>query len=76
MSRPARKLATIADLLALPEAQRFHEIIGGELVPKSMPSQKHGGAPASLAGIVFRPRNRRSGGRWPGGGGSPSPDEE
>ncbi|CAN91254.1 hypothetical protein predicted by Glimmer/Critica [Sorangium cellulosum So ce56] len=67
MSLPARKLATIADLLAVPEAQRFHEIIDGELAPKAMPSPKHGGAQASLAGIVFRPYNRRPGGRWPGG---------
>ncbi|AUX40150.1 hypothetical protein SOCE26_015470 [Sorangium cellulosum] len=67
VSLPARKLATMDDLLAIPEAQRFHEIIDGELVPKAMPSPKHGGAQASLAGVVFRPYNRRPGGRWPGG---------
>jgi Uma2 family endonuclease len=67
VSLPARKLATIHDLLAIPEERRFHEIIDGELVSKAMPSPKHGGAQASLASLVFRPYNRRPGGRWPGG---------
>ncbi|MFO0763030.1 MAG: Uma2 family endonuclease [Byssovorax sp.] len=67
MSSPALKLATAADLLAIPEAQRRHEIIDGELVQKAMPSPRHGGAQASLAGTVFQPYNRRPGGRWPGG---------
>jgi len=67
MAHPAPRLATLDDLLAIPEDQRFHEIVAGDLVRKAMPSPKHGGAQASLAGIVFRPYNRRPGGRWPGG---------
>lgn len=46
-----RPRATLADLLAIPEAERFHEIIDGELVEKAMPSGRHGGA---QAGIVIR----------------------
>ncbi len=67
MSVPARKLATVADLLAIPADERFHELVDGELVRKAMPSPKHGGAQASLAAILFRAYNRRPGGRWPGG---------
>src|SRR3954470_22533337 len=58
---------TVEDLIAIPQVERFHEIIGGELVRKAMPSPKHGGAQASLASVVFRSYNRRPGGRWPGG---------
>ena len=67
MSAPARSLATVTDLLAIPEQRRFHELIDGELVEKAMPSPKHGGAQASLAAILFPRYGRRSGGRWPGG---------
>jgi len=67
MSAPARKLATVADFLAIPEERRFHELIDGELLEKAMPSPKHGGAQASLAAVLFPKYNRRPGGRWPGG---------
>lgn len=67
MSAPARQLATVADLLAIPEDHRFHELIGGEIVRKAMPSAKHGGAQASLAAVLFRRYGRRPGGRFPGG---------
>lgn len=40
--RPASHAAQ--DLLAIPEEERFHEIIDGELVRKAMPSAKHGSA--------------------------------
>ncbi|MGK3984515.1 Uma2 family endonuclease [Sorangium sp. So ce136] len=59
--------ATAADLLAIPEDQRYHEIIGGELVRKATPSGEHGGTQAALAGVLFDPFNRRPGGRRPGG---------
>ena len=51
---PARALAresipaTIADLMAIPAAERFHEIIDGELVQKAMPSFEHGDAQSAL----------------------------
>jgi hypothetical protein len=41
-----RKLLTVTDLLDIPEPERFHEIIGGEIVRKAMPSARHGGAQA------------------------------
>jgi Uma2 family endonuclease len=59
--------ATIADLLAIPENERFHEIIGGELVRKAMPSIRHGGAQAGLTIQIGGAYNRRPGGRLPGG---------
>lgn len=58
--------ATLADLLAIPEETRRHELIDGEIVEKQGGSGKHGGA----QGRIFRslgPFDRRSGGRWPGG---------
>lgn len=39
---PRLQLATFADLLAIPEEQRFHEILDGELVQKVMPGGEHG----------------------------------
>ena len=62
-----RQLVTAADLLALGEERRFHEVIGGELVRKADPSGEHGGAQAAVAGSLFAPFNRRPGGRLPGG---------
>lgn len=59
--------ATLADLLAIPEAERFHEIVDGELVRKAMPTIRHGAAQAALAeevGVAYGPRSR---GRGPGG---------
>ena len=69
MSSFARKKAdaTLEDLLAIPEGERFHEIIAGELVRKAMPTIRHGGAQVGLAGRLARPYGRRPGGRWPGG---------
>lgn len=65
LNHPARR--TVLDLLAIPEEQRFHEIIDGELVPKAMPSAKHGGAQGA-AYQLLRPYNRRSGGKGGPGG--------
>jgi Uma2 family endonuclease len=58
---------TVADLLAIPEPERFHEIIGGELVRKAVPSARHGSSQANLAGRLAGPYGRRPGGRSPGG---------
>jgi Uma2 family endonuclease len=65
-SRPLSR-ATAADLLAIPEDQRFHEVIDGELVRKATPTGEHGGTQAALTGSLFEPFNRRPGGRRPGG---------
>jgi Uma2 family endonuclease len=61
-----RKPATIADLLAIPEEHRRHEVVDGVLVEKEAASGRHGRA----QGRLFRrlgPYDRRPGGRWPGG---------
>ena len=63
----ARSPATLADLLAIPEDQRFHEIINGELVRKAMPSFEHGDAQSALASRIKGPFGRRPGGKLPGG---------
>ena len=69
MSGAARKTydATVADLLAIREEHRFHEVVAGELVQKATPTGDHGAAQAALAGTLFAPFNRRAGGRLPGG---------
>jgi Uma2 family endonuclease len=58
--------ATLADLLAIPEAIRRHEIIDGNLVEKQAASGPHGEAQFKLC-EQLRPYNRRPGGRLPGG---------
>ena len=55
-----KKAATLADFLAIPEEERFHEIIDGELVQKAQPTFRHGGAQAKLA-AALDPFNRRQG---------------
>jgi Uma2 family endonuclease len=59
-------LATVADLLAIPEERRRHEVIAGVLVEKEAASGRHGGAQVRLARRLG-PYDRRPGGRWPGG---------
>lgn len=60
--------ATAADLLAIPEERRFHEIIDGGLIQKAAPSFEHGDAQSAIVAHVKIPFQRRPGGRWPGGG--------
>lgn len=69
MSRSShvRRHATLDDFLAIPEDQRFHELLGDEIVEKAAPSGEHGGTQGRLAGHVGFPFDRRPGGRWPGG---------
>jgi Uma2 family endonuclease len=62
-----RPPATLADLLAIPAQERFHEILDGELVRKAMPSGPHGRAQRVLGGRIGDPYDRRPGGRQPGG---------
>ena len=62
---PKLRPATLDDLLAIPEAERFHEIIDGELLQKVMPSFRHGSAQSELSGLLVGPYGRRRGG--PGG---------
>ncbi|MEQ1729093.1 MAG: hypothetical protein ABL982_12010 [Vicinamibacterales bacterium] len=58
MSETARRPATEADFWAIPEAQRFHELIGGELIEKAAPSGEHGGAGKPERGNRGKPGNR------------------
>jgi len=67
VSNPAKiPVATIADLLAIPEAHRRHELVDGVLLEKEAASGRHGGAQARLS-RTLGPYDRRPGGRWPGG---------
>jgi Uma2 family endonuclease len=61
-----RKLKTVADLYAIPEDQRFHELIAGEIVPKAAPSGEHGTAQARL-GAAIGAFDRRPAADGPGG---------
>ena len=71
MSAAAKKLpdnpATLEDLLAIPEAERHHEVIDGELVEKGAATGEHGGTQADLVTTLNSRFGRRPGGRWPGG---------
>ncbi len=58
--------ATIADLLAIPEEDRDHEVIDGVLLEKDAASGRHGRVQLRL-GAQLDPYDRRPGGRWPGG---------
>lgn len=53
--------ATLADLLAIPEGERRHELVNGEIVEKEAASARHGGAQMTL-GQTLGPFNRRPGG--------------
>ncbi|MCK6592260.1 MAG: Uma2 family endonuclease [Polyangiaceae bacterium] len=66
MALAARKLATSADLFAIPEDHRFHEVIGGELVQRASPTFEHGVVQAKLSASVASFHRRSTGGR-PGG---------
>lgn len=58
--------ATTADLLAIAEHDRYHELIDGEIIRKATPSAEHGTAQRKL-GAIIEPFDRRPGGQWPGG---------
>jgi Uma2 family endonuclease len=66
MSQFARRKATLEDFWAIPEGERFHEIIGGALEPKAVPSGEHGDAQAGVVTAVRPPFQRK-----PGGDGGP-----
>ena len=71
MSAVAKKItdnpATLEGLLAIPEEERHHELIDGELVEKGAASGEHGGAQADLVTTLNSRFGRRPGGRWPCG---------
>jgi Uma2 family endonuclease len=51
--------ATLEDFLAIPEGERFHELIGGEIVQKAAPLPEHGGAQFQVASSLGPPFGRR-----------------
>jgi Uma2 family endonuclease len=68
MSDSARRHATPEDFWAIPEQDRFHELIDGDLVEKAAPSGEHGGAQAGIIGALHgRFQRRGGGGGGPGG---------
>jgi Uma2 family endonuclease len=67
MSQSARGGATLDDFWAIPEGQRFHEFVGGELIQKAAPSGEHGDAQAGVVGALRPPFQRKPGGGGPGG---------
>jgi Uma2 family endonuclease len=67
MSHSARSGTTLENFWAIPEAERFHEFIGGEVIQKAAPSGEHGHAQAGVVGAVQPSFQRKSGGGSPGG---------
>jgi Uma2 family endonuclease len=67
MGQSAPRKATVEDFWAIPEGERFHELIGGELIEKAAPSGEHGDAQAGIVGAVRSPFQRGSGRGGPGG---------
>lgn len=67
MSESARRKATLEDFWAIPEGERFHELVGGELIEKAAPSGEHGTAQAGVVGMLHAPFQRPSGKGGPGG---------
>jgi Uma2 family endonuclease len=59
--------ATLDDFFAIPEDQRHHELIDGDLIEKGAASGEHGGTQADLVTALSSRFGRRPGGRWPGG---------
>jgi Uma2 family endonuclease len=66
MNAPALKLATLDDLLAIPESERRCELIEGSIVEKAAATGEHGQAQFNLS-TCLTPFRRRTGGGWPGG---------
>lgn len=49
---PNRSPATVQHLEAIPESERFHEVLDGELVRKAMPSADHAHAQRKLSSLL------------------------
>lgn len=62
-SSPATRLATAADLAALPE-EAGGEVVEGEIVYKASPSFEHGAAQGALVGQLMFGGGGRDGRRW------------
>ena len=67
MTDPVRRRATIEDFWAIPEEDRFHEFLGGEVVPKAAPTAEHADAQGGILGAIRSPYQRATGRGGPGG---------
>jgi Uma2 family endonuclease len=64
---PTERRAGLSDYLAIPEADRFHELLDGQIVQKALPSFRHGWAQRKL-GACLDPYSGRPGGLGRPGG--------
>lgn len=65
---PRPQLSTFDDILALPERERFHEVLDGELVRKAMAGGDHGVAHFSVSAFLGAKFQRQpNGAERPGG---------
>ena len=64
---PKVQLATFADLLLIPEEQRRHEILDGEIVEKALPRLGHGSAQNRTGRLLGRFDRKPNGPTRPGG---------
>lgn len=67
MSHEPGRRSTIDDFWAIPEGERFHELLGGDLVRKAAPSGEHGAAQAGVVGALHSPFQRKRSGGGAGG---------
>jgi Uma2 family endonuclease len=68
VSDSARRKATLEDFWAIPEGERFHELIAGEIVEKAAPSGEHARVQFRL-GVRIGPYDGRGGGSGASPGG-------
>lgn len=64
---PYPRLASITDLLAIPEDQRFHEVLDGEVIPKELTSFPHGYGLSKVGGWISAFNRQPNGPARPGG---------
>jgi Uma2 family endonuclease len=68
MSQVARSPFSLQEFWTIPEQERFHELVAGELIPKAAPSGEHGDAQAGIVAALRLPFQRKPGGpSGPGG---------
>jgi Uma2 family endonuclease len=67
MTQSAHPGVTPSAFWAIPEGERHHEFVAGELIEKAAPTGEHGDAQAGVVGAIRPAFQRRSGGSWPGG---------
>lgn len=68
MTDPFRRRTSLDEFWAIPEAERFHELIAGEIIPKASPSGEHADAQGGILAAIRSPFQRSTGGRGGPGG--------